>query len=89
MAEMTPLADQPAWMADAACRGTNPDLWFPGREAAVIVKANVAQARATCNRCPVAGPCLDYALSRPDIIGIWGGTTGEDRRQIRRRRRTA
>lgn len=40
-----------------------------------------------CRTCPVRAECLEYAL---DIgaVGIWGGTTTEQRRQIRARRAT-
>ncbi|MDQ6946553.1 MAG: WhiB family transcriptional regulator [Actinomycetota bacterium] len=71
-----------AWRDQAACRGQHTDLFFPppggGADAAT------AQAVALCRRCPVRSPCLDYALHTA-AVGIWAGTTDEDRRRLRRR----
>jgi WhiB family redox-sensing transcriptional regulator len=40
--------------------------------------------------CPVQGACLEYALSRREKEGVWGGCTERERRRIiRQRRRTA
>lgn len=36
--------------------------------------------------CPVAEPCLDYALSHGTTHGIWGGLAERDRRALRSRR---
>ena len=47
-------------------------------------KAN--DAKAICASCPVIKECLEYALSIPDIHGVWGGTAENDRRKIRRMR---
>lgn len=42
-------------------------------------------AKQVCHRCPVMAECLDFALrfEEHEIIGVWGGTTGSDRRRIR------
>jgi hypothetical protein len=37
-----------------------------------------------CKQCPFQVDCLAYALSH-DVKGIWGGTTGLERKHIRRR----
>ena len=72
-----------AWRAQAACRtAPSADLWFPARGDLVAL----AIARTVCHRCPVAGDCLAYALARPNLIGIWGGTTDDERNKLRRRR---
>jgi adenine-specific DNA glycosylase len=36
-----------------------------------------------CDACPVQKDCLAYALSYPDLRGIWAGTTENGRRRIR------
>lgn len=43
-------------------------------------------AKQVCNRCPVIGECLQFALvfDEHEVIGVWGGTTGAERRRIRR-----
>jgi WhiB family redox-sensing transcriptional regulator len=35
--------------------------------------------------CPVAEPCLEYALETNQRAGIWGGTTEEERKSLRRK----
>lgn len=67
------------WMTQATCRDYDPELWFPVAEESGDV------AIGHCRTCPVRVECLEYAL---DIgaVGIWGGTTTEQRRQIRARR---
>ena len=44
-----------------------------------------AEAVALCATCPVRAQCLEYALRNKESHGIWGGTTPEERRRIRRR----
>jgi len=75
-----------AWMEDAACRepGVDPELFFPVSESGPAVR-QVAAARAVCGRCPVQAPCRDWALRAGEPAGIWGGTTPEERRVLRRR----
>jgi WhiB family redox-sensing transcriptional regulator len=73
------------WRADSACLGTDPDLFFPisatGRSA-----KQVAAAKAICARCPVRSACFEFALTQRDIQGIWGGSTDEERKKMRRAR---
>jgi WhiB family transcriptional regulator, redox-sensing transcriptional regulator len=40
-------------------------------------------ATAVCGRCPVRRSCLSYAL-RTGPGGIWGGTTTDEHRAMRR-----
>jgi|HubBroStandDraft_3_1064219.scaffolds.fasta_scaffold366608_2 WhiB family redox-sensing transcriptional regulator len=67
-------------MLRGACRGEDPELFFPISSAALAL-AQVSSAKAVCARCPVRVNCLTYALIiRPE--GIWGGTTSEERRPV-------
>jgi WhiB family redox-sensing transcriptional regulator len=45
--------------------------------------ARVREACALCDTCPVVRECLAWAVARPDLDGIWGGTTPPQRRRIR------
>ena len=45
--------------------------------------AQVSSAKAVCARCPVQLNCLSYALETMPV-GIWGGTTAEERLAARR-----
>lgn len=71
-----------AWMARAACRDADTDLFFPpeGEEAP-------AAALRLCRACEVRDACLTYALANPDLGGIWAGTSARARARMRRRAR--
>lgn len=76
-------SETPAWMAEAACRGTDPDMFFVERWGSVV---DASRAKAVCNGCAVREECLAYALALPEIHGIWGGLSPVERRAERRRR---
>ncbi len=83
---MTSTTTTPAhgWRTAAACRGTDPEVFFPVAEAGLAHERQVAAAKAVCAGCPVRQECLDEALVRiPD--GIAGGLTADERRQLGRR----
>jgi WhiB family transcriptional regulator, redox-sensing transcriptional regulator len=65
------------WRELAACRGTDLDVFFPGRG------ESAGPARQVCAACPVRQPCLDYAISNRITHGIWGGLTERERRALR------
>jgi|tagenome__1003787_1003787.scaffolds.fasta_scaffold20800234_1 WhiB family transcriptional regulator, redox-sensing transcriptional regulator len=70
------------WRLDAACRTSDPDLFFPiGATGPAI--AQIAEARQVCQECPVRTACLNWALRHDQGYGIWGGTTEEERRALR------
>jgi WhiB family redox-sensing transcriptional regulator len=71
------------WRSQALCRDTDPELFFPiGTTGAALVQ--IEQARAVCRQCPVQADCLDFALTTNQDSGIWGGTSEEERRVLRR-----
>ncbi len=70
-----------SWMAAAACREKDPELFFPADYRGVEV------ARRICGGCPVARACLEYALEGHVAHGVWGGTSERARRRLAARRR--
>lgn len=66
------------WMVDAACKDWPTNWWFPQRG------ADTERAKIICFTCPVRLECLNYALGLPNTVGIWGGTSGRERREIGR-----
>ena len=72
-----------AWRADSLCRPHPTRWWFAGDPREALV------AKSICSGCPVKGPCLEFALSRPDVFGIWAATTASERTTIRRDLRSA
>jgi WhiB family redox-sensing transcriptional regulator len=45
----------------------------------------IANAKLVCATCPVRVECLQFACDHGEI-GIWGGATRRERREIRARR---
>jgi WhiB family redox-sensing transcriptional regulator len=74
-----------AWMSLGACRGEDPDLFFP-IAAAGQARDQMTAAKAVCRRCSVQRTCLSYAVSS-EQDGIWGGTTRDERLALHRRSR--
>ena len=70
------------WMSEALCVNVESELFFSED------RAGIRAAKSICAVCPVREECLRYALERPDLDGIWGGTTTSERRQLRRRARS-
>ena len=71
------------WRADAACRDTDPDLFFPVGTTGPAVE-QIEAAKAVCATCPAREPCLEFALITNQDSGVWGGTSEEERRKLRR-----
>ncbi|HUR22599.1 MAG TPA: WhiB family transcriptional regulator [Acidimicrobiales bacterium] len=74
--------DDPRWRSDAACRDTNPDLFFPVGTTGEAV-AETRAAITLCQRCPVREQCLEFAMATNQRDGIWGGMSEEDRQRMR------
>jgi WhiB family redox-sensing transcriptional regulator len=69
----------PGWQLRSACREAAPDLFFPLRADASV---RVRVAKQVCGACPVRVPCLAEAMDNGHV-GIWGGTTDDERRLLR------
>jgi WhiB family transcriptional regulator, redox-sensing transcriptional regulator len=78
---MFPHLVEAGWRSAAACRLSDPDLFFPVSSAG-IAQREIAEALAVCARCPVRAPCREFALRTRQQHGIWGGTTEHERRQL-------
>jgi WhiB family transcriptional regulator, redox-sensing transcriptional regulator len=72
------LINRPAWQQSAACRGLDPDLFYPGNRDMVTAAA----ARKVCAGCPVRSECAAAGLA--EYHGIWGGLSVNQRRGERR-----
>jgi WhiB family transcriptional regulator, redox-sensing transcriptional regulator len=71
------------WRDDAACRDADPELFFPIGTTGPALR-QVQEAMSICQACPVRTPCLSWALGHGVTDGVWGGTTIEQRRAMRR-----
>jgi len=73
-----------AWRRNAACRGLDPEIFYPAPDA-----EDVVDAKAVCRECLVQEICLEFALQVREKEGVWGGATEKERRRILRQRRRA
>ena len=72
------------WRHAALCRDEDPELFFPIGTTGPAA-SQVAEAKVVCRRCPVLEPCLEWALDTAQEAGVWGGTSEDERRVLRRR----
>ena len=73
-----------SWRYRGACRGLDPDIFYPATE------EEGGPAKDVCNACGVRQQCLEFALTNREREGVWGGATEKERRRIlRQRRKTA
>ncbi|MGH8904382.1 MAG: WhiB family transcriptional regulator [Egibacteraceae bacterium] len=76
--------DRPKWQTHAACLDEDPALFFPiGTTGAALEQ--VERAKAVCRRCEVCAQCLDWALETNQDAGVWGETSEDERRSLRRK----
>ncbi len=71
------------WRESASCRDRDIDLFFPVGVTGPAV-AHIAAAKAVCQACPVRSECLRFAITTNQECGVWGGTSEEERRALRR-----
>lgn len=74
------------WVNQAACRGVDPELFFPEDPRNQL---DLRRARKVCVDCPVWKDCRDYAIRRDEVHGIWGGLSRPERVAEAERRRLA
>ena len=65
----------------ALCAEVGSEFFFPERHETDMVRI----AKRICDKCDIKQRCLDYALKEPELTGVWGGTTFQQRYKIRNR----
>ncbi|MEZ5235027.1 MAG: WhiB family transcriptional regulator [Acidimicrobiia bacterium] len=80
---LTLAAENDEWRRYSNCRDTSPDLFFPVGTTGPALE-QIATAKAVCETCPSIQPCLEFALMTNQDTGIWGGTSEEERRKLRK-----
>jgi WhiB family redox-sensing transcriptional regulator len=75
--------DEFDWRDGAACRDTDPDLFFPVGTTGPALE-QIAAAKEVCCQCDVQAECLEFAIITNQDSGVWGGTSEEERRVLRR-----
>ncbi len=69
-----------AWRLDAVCTDLTSDQFFLVGDDL----EGMRKAQQICATCPVQEACLEFALETNQTLGIWGGTTPNERRRLRR-----
>jgi WhiB family redox-sensing transcriptional regulator len=67
------------WMEMGVCRSSGTEIFFSSS----TKDQNIA--KAMCSHCPVINICLRFALENYEI-GVWGGTSDRQRKNIRKYR---
>jgi WhiB family transcriptional regulator, redox-sensing transcriptional regulator len=75
------MDERTTWRDRAACRGTDPELFFPLSEEGSSW-AQIWEAKQICHACPVQWSCLRWSLEHDATDGIWGGITASERRAM-------
>lgn len=75
--------DMDAWRGRSACRDSDPDIFFPIGSTGPALE-QIETARRICTACDVNDECLEFALATNQEAGVWGGTTEEERRKLRK-----
>ena len=72
------------WRHAAICRDEDPELFFPIGSTGPAA-SQVDQAKIVCQRWSVVEDCLTWALETGQEAGVWGATSEDERRVLRRR----
>lgn len=68
-----------SWQERALCAQTDPEAFFPEKG------GSTREAKKVCLSCDVRSECLEYALSKDERFGIWGGLSERERRKLKKR----
>lgn len=71
--------DRYTWQEDSACRGVEPEVFFP------VSEEDAWQAKEICGVCTVKAECLAFSLRNRERYGVWGGVTEKERIDMHRR----
>lgn len=69
-----------SWRTQAACADLGSDAFFLAGDDL----AGMRKAQKVCAGCPVKDDCLAFAIDTNQPLGVWGGTTPNERRRLRR-----
>ncbi len=66
------------WRDLALCAQVDPELFFPEKG------GSFRAAKRVCAGCEVRAECLQDALDRRELFGVWGGLSERERRKLAR-----
>lgn len=74
-------ATDPYFFDEALCKHADPEAWFNDKPNSQETKLAIK----ICGDCKHEVDCASYAIVNPDIVGIWGATTYQQRMKIRKK----
>ena len=84
---LVPSTEFWSWRESAACQGDE-DLFYNSEdEPKGVRRRQEEQAVAVCRTCPVIDACRTHALETPELYGVWGGLTENQRHRLSGRHR--
>jgi WhiB family redox-sensing transcriptional regulator len=86
LVNLSPVHDKWEWQYKGACKSMDTEIFFlEDRVRGSEKQKREREALKICNKCPVIQECLKHALSVPEMYGVWGGTTADQRWAMLRR----
>lgn len=79
------MSDFQEWRELRNCRDIPTEVFYPERGDNLGMEA----AKSICRKCVVREECAEFALQYDMEDGVFGGLSGNQRRQIRRSRKEA
>ena len=73
-----PGPHDPEWWLRGRCAEVDSEIFFPEKG------ASTRRAKLVCRGCEVRAECLEYALTRGEEFGVWGGMSERQRRALKR-----
>ena len=71
------------WRDQARCAEVDGEIFFPEKG------GSTREAKKVCRGCEVRAECLEFALEKRELWGIYGGLSPEQRRDLLREGRAA
>lgn len=75
----------PYFFDEPLCKHADPEAWFDESIHNGYLSKNAQTAMKICGTCKHEVDCAAYAIINPDIVGIWGATTTQQRITIRKK----
>ena len=83
--ELTIAPGIDSWVRQASCRDSVISFYPPlGGESAFARERRELAAKRVCAKCSVRMECLDDSLRVRETLGVWGGLTAIERRELER-----
>ncbi len=74
-----PTGDAWNWQAAGTCLGHPLETFFPEEQVRAKLRQREIAAKRICLACPVVAECREHALRTPELHGIWGAMTANER----------